>query len=204
MSRDYTHELIALQPPGKALPTDPDSNWVKLLDALAQELSRVDGRVGDLVDEITVADDANEMLPDWERVLGLPDPCAPAPTDPAIRRARIRAKLSSVGGQSRAYFLSVLAQLGVTVTIDELHGFRMGLNGMGDGVGGGEWANTWQINVPGTLDADTQALLKCVINQLKPAHTAVLWSVNGQAPETNIAYNGQIHYDAQVTYGSYL
>jgi uncharacterized protein YmfQ (DUF2313 family) len=185
------------------LPVDPASNWVKLLDALAAELDRVDGRLGDLVNEITVTDAATEMLSDWERVLGLPDPCAPAPTDPVIRRARIRAKLSSVGGQSRAYFLQVLAQLGVVATITELLPFRMGLSGTNDGVGGGEWANTWQVNVPGTVSADTQALLRCVVNQLKPAHTAVLWSFGGLAPQTTIYYSGRLHYDGQAMYGGY-
>lgn len=200
----YTQQLLALQPPGRALPTDPDTNWVKLLDALAAELLRVDGRLADLTNELTVNDAAIEMLSDWERVLGLPDPCAPAPTDPVIRRARIRAKLSSVGGQSRAYFLNVLQQLGVIATIDEMRPFEMGISGMGDGVGGGEWANTWQVNVPGNVDADTQALLKCVINQLKPAHTAVLWSFNSQPPATVIKHNGQFRRDGTITHGSLL
>lgn len=198
----YTQQLLALQPPGRALPTDPDTNWVKLLDALAAELLRVDGRLTDLTNELTVNDAAIEMLADWERVLGLPDPCAPAPTDPVIRRARIRAKLSSVGGQSRAYFLNVLFQLGVVASIDEMQPFEMGISGMGDGVGGGEWANTWQVNVPGNVDADTQALLKCVINQLKPAHTAVLWSFNGAPVPLQVFFDGQVHYDGQTTYGT--
>lgn len=200
---DYTAQLIALQPPGKALPTHLDSNWVQLLDALAQELSRVDGRLGDLTSEITVSDAANEMLSDWETALGLPDPCAPPPTDPAVRRARIRAKLSSVGGQSVAYFLNVLSQLGVMATIQVLKPFLMGISKMGDTLGGLEWANTWQVNVPGGVSANTQALLQCVIRQLKPAHTAVIWSFNGAAPQIIINYNGQFTYDNVVIYGGY-
>lgn len=199
----YTELLIRLQPPGLALPTAPETNWVRLLDALALELERMDSRLSRLQTELTVGENSAEMLDSWEAALGLPDPCAPAPKDAITRRARIRAKLSSVGGQSAAYFIQVLNQLGYFATISELSPFEMGLSGMGDGIGGGEWSNAWQVNVPGKLSADMQALLMCVINQLKPAHTAVLWSFGGKPPKLNIHYNGQIRYNGQLNHGGY-
>ena len=33
----YREQFFALQPPGQALPTDPDSVWGRLLDGLARE-----------------------------------------------------------------------------------------------------------------------------------------------------------------------
>lgn len=201
--RDFTAQLLALQPPGLALPRDADTNWVKLLDALAQELSRVDGRLSDLVTEITLTSNASEMLGDWETALGLPDPCAPPPTDRATRLARIRAKLSSVGGQSVAYFLGILGNLGYAASIRTLQPFLMGKGAMGDTIGGYEWANTWQINIPGTVDPDIYKLLQCVIMQNKPAHTAVLWAFDNKPPMAKAKYNGQFKYDGTVIYGGY-
>lgn len=193
--------LQALQPPG--LPTDPNSNWAKLLTALAAEIQRLYGRLDRLVQELPVADTTLEMLDQWEAALGLPDPCAPAPTDPTLRRNRIRAKLSSVGGQSGAYYLSVLKQLGFAAGIAELVPFEMGQSGMGDGVGGGEWSNAWQVNVPGNISTNNQALLQCVLNQIKPAHTALVWSFGGKPPNITIYYNGQINYNGDMNYGGY-
>lgn len=199
----YTHQLVALQPPGKALPRHADSNWVKLLGGLAQELGRIDTRLDDLQEEVTLGDNATEMLDDWEKALGLPDPCAPAPTDINIRRARIRAKLSSVGGQSIAYFTDVLRNLGFLVTIKNKDPFLMGISKMGDSLGGYEWSNTWQISVPGNIDTDTYKLIKCVIDQIKPAHTAVLWGFGGRPPMPVFRYNGQFTFNGQAVYGGH-
>ncbi len=188
--RQYVDQLIALQPPGRALPTQPDSNWVKLLAALSAELQRVDDNAQQLVEEITVGDLAIEMLGEWEDALGLPDPCAPSPTDPAIRRARIHAKLASIGGQSKRYYIDVIAKLGYSIGIETFDPFEMGVSGMGDGVGGNEWANVWQVNVPGDVPDDIRALIECVIHQLMPAHTVVMFGYNGQPPEGVVLWVG--------------
>lgn len=194
--------LLALQPPG-ILPNHPNTNWVKLLDALAAELERLYGRLDRLAQELTITDTALEMLEQWEHALGLPDPCAPAPTDVRLRRNRIRAKLSSVGGQNEAYYIRVVRQLGFDAYISELSSFEMGLGRMGDSIGGGEWNNTWQLNVYGNVSPNNQALIMCVINQIKPAHTSVVFSFGGKPPYIEIHYNGQLTYNGQANYGGY-
>lgn len=200
----YTELLIRLQPPGLALPTDPDSNWVRLLSALGLELERLDSRLSLLQTELTVGANSQEMLDDWEAALGLPDPCAPAPKEASLRRARIRSKLSSSGGQNQAYFLEVLSQLGYVASITELTPFEMGQKGMGDPVGGGEWANTWEVAVPGRVLSDVQQLLMCVINQIKPAHTAVTYSFGGLPPKNGLYYyySGQLTYNGDSYFGA--
>lgn len=70
----YLAQLQALLPPGSAWPRAANATLTKLLGALAEELARLDARALALIDE---ADGRStlELLSDWERVCGLPDPC---------------------------------------------------------------------------------------------------------------------------------
>jgi uncharacterized protein YmfQ (DUF2313 family) len=72
----YLSQLIGLLPPGDALAREPGSVLARLLSVPAAELARVDGRVEALLTESDPAR-TTEMLPDWERALGLPDVCYP-------------------------------------------------------------------------------------------------------------------------------
>ena len=74
MSADYLSQLLALQPPGAALPREPESVWVRLLAALADGFERVDARSNDLVRESDPRS-CIELITDWERVCGLPGAC---------------------------------------------------------------------------------------------------------------------------------
>lgn len=197
----YTEQLLALQPPGKALPTHPDTHWVKLLDGLAQEFDRLHDRANHLADEITLTNSAVEMLDLWERALGLPDPCAPAPTDPVLRRDRIRAKFIQTTGQSRQFFIDLAARLGLTASISSPHPFYMGVNGMGDPVGGVEQRLVWQMDFDTAPDAERMALIKCMVRHAAPAHTVVVFAIgNIPAPITHY-YNGLLAYNGQLAFG---
>ena len=67
MSADYLSQLLALQPPGAALPREPESIWVRLLAALADGFERVDARSNDLVRESDPRSSI-ELITDWERL----------------------------------------------------------------------------------------------------------------------------------------
>ncbi len=58
-------------------------------------------------------------LPDWEKELGLPGPCMSGSGGVPVRQAAVRAKFSSFGGQSPAYFVCLAYSLGYAVTIEE-------------------------------------------------------------------------------------
>lgn len=58
-------------------------------------------------------------LPDWERELGLPGPCASGLGGVPVRQAAVRAKFANQGGQSPAYFVCLAHSLGYAVTIEE-------------------------------------------------------------------------------------
>lgn len=189
-ANDYTEQLKKLSPPGQAWPTEDDSLWVKLLSAIAQELARVDARATQLVDE-ALPDTTYDMLTDWERVAGLPDPCSGLGASIAIRRKDLLAQITARGGQSPQYFIDVAAELGYTISVTEFNQFRVGRNAVGDALRGEDWEYTWQVN--SALDTVTyffagqngagDALaewgnerLECVITARKPAHTIVLFS----------------------------
>lgn len=197
----YTEQLIQLQPPGIGLPTDEDSHWVKILAGTAQEYERIHGRIDDLANEVQLLS-GTELLSEWEAVLGLPDPCAPPPTDPDLRRQRIRAKLAETGGQSAAYFIGIANALGITVDITQWQPFEIGISGMGDPVGGGEQTLVWQMNFLGTPDAERVALIKCIVSRAAPAHTLVLFSTGGTLDNIAIYYSGQAHYNGEVHYSA--
>lgn len=189
---DYLRQLQALLPPGPAWSRDDAAPLTHLLAALALELERVDGRAADLVEEADPRTTA-ELLADWERVAGLPDPCVAAlgiNQTTAQRRAALVAKLTTIGGQSAAYYIALAASLGYTITVTEFSPFQAGSDA-GDALTNDGWRFVWQVNAPEAsivefaagrssagepLRAWGNELLECVINRLKPAHTYVLFA----------------------------
>ncbi len=188
---DYLRQLQALLPQGPAWPKDDDATLTRLLGALAAELARVDGRAQQLAEEAdprTVAD----LFADLERVAGLPDACAQAfggDQTMTQRRAALVGRLTTLGGQSPAYFIGLAATLGYAITITEFSEHTVN-DDVNHPFYGAAWNFAWQVNaalntiteitVDSTADdplaAWGNALLECVINRLRPAHTTVLFS----------------------------
>lgn len=188
---DYLRQLQALLPPGPAWPKDDDALLGRLLGSIAAELSRVDGRAQRLVEEAdprTVA----ELFADWESVAGLPDSCAAAfggDQTMAQRRAALVGRLTTLGGQSPAYFIGLAAALGYAITITEFRAHTVN-DDVEYPLIDESWTFAWQVNaalstlaeitvestVEDPIAAWGNSLLECVINRLKPAHTTVLFS----------------------------
>lgn len=188
---DYLRQLQALLPHGAAWPRDDDATITRLLQALADELARVDGRAQQLVEEADPRTTA-ELFFDWERVAGLPDACAQAfggDQTMAQRRAALVGRLTTLGGQSPAYFIGLAATLGYAITITEFRAHCVN-DDVEYPLYDTAWNFAWQVNaalntvteitVDSTADdplaAWGNALLECVIKRLKPAHTTVLFS----------------------------
>lgn len=188
---DYLEQLKMLLPPGQAFPRDPGTTLHNLLEGMAIELARVDGRGEALPLEANPAS-TNELLSDWERVAGLPDKCAGVLEETLQgRKNALLAKLSSTGGQSPAYFIALARTLGYVVTIEEFRPFRAGRSRVGDALTNGPWLFTWRVHAPRTSIISFSAgisgagerlrtwgndTLECKINQLKPAHTLALFA----------------------------
>ena len=132
-----------------------------------------------------------ELLADWERVCGLPDPCSGQAATIAERRAQVVARLTATGGQSVAYFETLALALGFVITIVERRARFHGRRHHGSAYGGPEMQFIWEVHLPPELvhrrhhgqgyhgepyaswGADA---LKCLLARLKPAHTHI-WYV---------------------------
>jgi uncharacterized protein YmfQ (DUF2313 family) len=190
-TENYREHLKALLPPGQAFSRDAGTNLDALLDGMAKEMALLDARGEQLIS------DANpqatlELLPDWERIAGLPDNCSGSlETTLQGRRNALISKLSASGGQSPAYFIEIAAALGYQITIEEFRPFRAGRSSAGGSLTNGDWVHTWRVRAPATTTIPFRAglsgageplaafgvdSLECKINQLKPAHTQALFA----------------------------
>ncbi|MEW9901046.1 putative phage tail protein [Chitinivorax sp. PXF-14] len=166
--------------------------------ALAGELA-ADGHALDLAladgDQLLLEDDPRAtvaLLADWERVYGLPESCicqAGIVQSIAERRAALVAKVGMVGAQTPAFFINLAAALGYSITLTEWRPYTSEMHS-DYGVTDEPWEFVWQVN--STLntvrelrsDDDTEmatevwgnALMECVINRYKPAHTLALFA----------------------------
>lgn len=118
----YARQLAQLTPPGRAWPRFMGSRFDQLRDGFADEFARADIRAAALVEEANPLTTL-ELLPDWERVAGLPDTCAPIGGSIRERQLAIARKLAGEGGQSAAFLIAIAARIGVDIEIEEFEPF---------------------------------------------------------------------------------
>ena len=197
---DYVGALQALLPPGPAWP-DLRAGGVegRQLGPLAAELVRLDQLAAAMLAESDprTANFGGVFFERWEAVLGLPDACALAFSSgdaltEAARRAAVVSKFTELaGGQTPAYYISLAAVFGFVITITEFEPWDV-MGSVDDPMLGDEWASAWQVNFElavNVVEADVMSgvdeplvdytvnsLLECIINRVKPAHTAVLFN----------------------------
>lgn len=114
MARDYTSEFQALLPSGAAWPRDASSVSAEVARGLTAEFARVDERAAQLLLEMDPRT-TTELIEDWERIAGLPDPCAAfAPTTIEGRRAAVVARFigRGAGGPSVPFLIDLIVALG--------------------------------------------------------------------------------------------
>jgi uncharacterized protein YmfQ (DUF2313 family) len=131
---DYAHALLTLLPHGQAWPRDPASTMVRVLWGLASYWGFVDSRAADLLERESDPRTTVELLTDWERNWGLPDPCFKETLTIADRQRMLVFKMTLLGGQSRDFFINDVARdmLGVTIQITEYAPFMAGVSQAGD------------------------------------------------------------------------
>src|SRR3954447_16618606 len=129
---DYTQAYLGLLPQGQAWPRALDSTLVRSVRGLSQFWGYVDGRAGDLLERESDPRKTIELLSDWERAWGLPDPCFPSATSIAERQRMLILVMTWLGGQSRKYFIDLMKWLGYDIYIKEFAPFMAGISRVGD------------------------------------------------------------------------
>lgn len=181
----YQRIFQALLPRGAVWPRDPDTVQAQVCAALMQTPAREDAAAAALLADSFPAT-TNQLLPEWEATLGLPDPCAGESPTLEQRRNQVVARLTSGGGQSVAYMVGYAANLGFAVTVRQFVPFRLGRARLGTPLNGAPWANVWAIQAPQTtitsfrlgdsrvgepFRAWGNAVLECELRAISPAHT---------------------------------
>lgn len=191
---NYLRLLQSLLPKGLIWNREEGSTLTNFLLALADELSRVDGRSEDLLTESDPRV-TTELLTDFEKEYALPDDCFVPGKSIQQRRVDVFSRLITVGQQDKNYFIELAAALGFVVTITEFTPFWCGFGGSGDECGEVTNIFQWRINYivtngggfgrgfgPGfdIAENDLEAM-QCYLTKLKPAHTKLFFKQVGPA-----------------------
>lgn len=205
LRQKYKWLIRRLFPTGWVWKFSKDSTLLKLTDSLAEEPARVEERALVLLEELDPST-SFELLDSWERFLGLPDECDPDDLEISIfeRRVRLLQKLTTGGGQSKAFFKLIAKQLGYdadVIDVVNFKDFRAGIARAGDPLTNSTnvdgttndsgWAYTFQVKAPAELVRRFRAgqstagerlnyvenrRLECVIRKFAPAHVTVIFS----------------------------
>jgi uncharacterized protein YmfQ (DUF2313 family) len=182
---DFERILLALLPRGRVWPKEPEGVQAATMRGLAGVYVRQTSRANNLLIDAFPAI-TNELLPEWELTLGLPDPCTGENPSMQQRRAQVVARLTSSGGQNAAFYIQFAAALGFTIEVTNYAPFRAGQSRAGQQLGDEDWFFTWSVDAPQnsvTYFAAGQSaagdplatwgndVLECELENLKPAHT---------------------------------
>jgi uncharacterized protein YmfQ (DUF2313 family) len=118
----FTHALLAKLPLGEIWSRALGTPMVQVCRGLAGVVERWAARTARFLITEAFPPTSGDLLPDWERVLGLPEPCFTAAQTLEERRRAVLEKLQRrPGAQSRAYFLGLAVRLGYHETIPSPH-----------------------------------------------------------------------------------
>jgi uncharacterized protein YmfQ (DUF2313 family) len=184
----FARMLKALLPRGVLWRLEQGSAISNLLLGVSDELARIDARGENLIDEIH-APSTFELLADFERVYGLPDPCLGEDQSTSQRIASVVQRITAIGGQTAAYYIGIAAAIGFTITITEFKAHDVD-DDVEYSLLSEAWNFAWQVNAPlntvGELTVEEtvdDALawfgneqLECVLEELKPAHTEIIFA----------------------------
>lgn len=162
-------------PVGQSWPVNnPESVMYRVLTGLAEYWGFVDGRAADLLEIESDPRTTYELLTDWERNWGLPEPCWPPATTLSERRKMLVFKMTLLGAQSRQWFYDTAEWLGYTIRITEYAPYMCGVSMVGDTRGifneGDPDHYRWQLGPPEmrfywTVHVDALKLLKFYVSE---------------------------------------
>ena len=116
---DFLEAFLGLLPFGRAWPRDPGTSMRAALAGLFPVYERNTARAINLLAKEAFPSQPQELLPEWEKSLGLPDACDGASGTVAERQAAVKTRFVADGGQSIDYYVSVAAAMGYAITVQE-------------------------------------------------------------------------------------
>jgi len=184
MYRDLLVDVLT--PAGPALSRDPDDWYPRLMQVLADELARYDAFVRDLADELDPQTTA-ALLPEWEAMVGLPDPCTgQLPTLEARRQALLQ-RLTKRGRLTAGFVKAAAAAMGFAVDAIVRHdAFVAGTSEVGEELADQDAQFVFDVETPDAqvFEAEVAGFavgeplgfignsqLECLLERIRPAHT---------------------------------
>jgi uncharacterized protein YmfQ (DUF2313 family) len=146
-SLQYRKQLQSLLPKGRLWNRNEDSILTKVLWGMAEELSRIDGRASNLINEKILAT-TNELITEHEEDYGLPEEGQELQQTIELRRNELKSKLLEVGQQDKGYLEDICNAFGYNnVWIEEFRPAWCGIACAGDPCGGQLNLFFWKINI---------------------------------------------------------
>jgi uncharacterized protein YmfQ (DUF2313 family) len=183
---DYAEAMQALLPQGQAWPRNNESMLMRVVRGLTRIWEDFEIRASHLLEHESDPRITVELLPDWERNWGLPDPCYEAPQSVYERQNELVRRMTIVGAQSREFFISLAASIGYTITISEYRPFFIAMDCCGDGrvygvvTSGQPMRNQWhqKILAPNGVDDVAQGQLSAYPNYGLGLAARYSWTVH--------------------------
>jgi uncharacterized protein YmfQ (DUF2313 family) len=208
---DYLAQVLRLLPFGRIWRRGPATVQAADLLVLLPNVVRLHNAANGIIADVFPCS-CYGGITEWEATLGLPSECTGPLATLQERVAAVCAKFSARNGnQSVPYFIAIAESLGYEgVTIDEFP--ANGPDDPGD-------VYKWRVNVPGGAPitwfragqshaGDRLAswggnILECTLDELKPAHTEVIFAYPPPAVPANSA-TGTPSGGGQVTNNNYV
>lgn len=152
----------------------------KMMSAFAKEFELLEDNITELLLQ-AIPGLSTDLLPEWEKDLGLPDGCTPLGQTISDRQKAVHAKYTGQYGQSAQFFIDYAEALGSTIeVVQSAYGvpFRLGDASTPDKtrVGNRLYSNrsvhSWVIRISPT-DPNRDMLI-CIFNRYSQAHTRLL------------------------------
>jgi uncharacterized protein YmfQ (DUF2313 family) len=190
---DWLTTLLDLLPTGPIWPRERTTTLARFWLAIADAMVAVHKRDCALLAE-SFPCGSTELLPDWERVVGLPDECLPDVSGYPLpmRRAYVCQRLATVGDASRGYFIALAASFGFDISITEHPAWELGCSLLCPPTAVGTVGHWWTVGIANNpikyitvgcwnlgdalYTAEGMDLLQCLIRRDAPAHTIVTFA----------------------------
>lgn len=183
-SEAYTEQLHALLPRGRAWAREPGTGMAALIAAIAQRFAELDGVFSRLLEDIR-PNTTVDLLPEWERLVGLPDDCSALGAGLLQRRGAVLDKIVSQPNLNPSSYEALAAKMGAEITIAEHDQARAGRIA-GLDTTNGKWRFVWWVRIDNDstrffttlsdtetplVDFDRNTELECRLRKAAPAHT---------------------------------